>query len=162
MIRINLIAVERERTRKRVLIPAAHRVTIGATFILLGTALLMQWAGMSMALGAFLAGVLLAESNFRHELEADIEPFRGILLGLFFLAAIASGFTATAVFPMPYKAQEAVGRMTVDAALAWFFLSVVIQGKWLTFKRSLYLAVALYCAFLIFVFAQLLVGAPQH
>lgn len=83
-------------------------------------------------------------------------------LGLFFLAAIASGFTATAVFPMPYKAQEAVGRMTVDAALAWFFLSVVIQGKWLTFRRSLYLAVALYCAFLIFVFAQLLVGAPQH
>jgi voltage-gated potassium channel Kch len=45
----------------------------------------MQSAGMSMALGAFLAGLLLAESNFRHELEADIEPFRGLLLALFFM-----------------------------------------------------------------------------
>src|SRR5690606_12979007 len=48
--------------------------------------LFMQSAGLSMAMGAFLAGVLLSESNYRHELEADIEPFRGILLGLFFLS----------------------------------------------------------------------------
>jgi glutathione-regulated potassium-efflux system protein KefB len=47
--------------------------------------LMMQKAGMSMALGAFLAGVMLAESNYRHELEADIEPFRGLLLALFFM-----------------------------------------------------------------------------
>ena len=46
----------------------------------------MQLAGLSMAMGAFLAGVMLAESTYRHELEADIEPFRGILLGLFFIA----------------------------------------------------------------------------
>ena len=46
----------------------------------------MQWGGLSMAMGAFLAGVLLSESTFRHQLEADIEPFRGILLGLFFLS----------------------------------------------------------------------------
>ncbi len=46
----------------------------------------MQSVGLSMAMGAFLAGVLLSESNFRHQLEADIEPFRGILLGLFFLS----------------------------------------------------------------------------
>ena len=49
-------------------------------------AVAMQFAGMSMALGAFLAGLLLAESNFRHQLEADIEPFRGLLLGLFFMS----------------------------------------------------------------------------
>ena len=60
-------------------------MTAAALLLVLGAALLMQWAGMSMALGAFLAGVLLAESNFRHELEADIEPFRGLLLGLFFM-----------------------------------------------------------------------------
>ena len=48
-------------------------------------ALLMQVTGLSMAMGAFLAGVLLSESTFRHQIEADIEPFRGILLGLFFL-----------------------------------------------------------------------------
>lgn len=64
---------------------AREVMTAAALLIVLGTALLMQWAGMSMALGAFLAGVLLAESNFRHELEADIEPFRGLLLGLFFM-----------------------------------------------------------------------------
>jgi hypothetical protein len=45
----------------------------------------MQASGLSMAMGAFLAGVLLSESTFRHQLEADIEPFRGLLLGLFFL-----------------------------------------------------------------------------
>src|SRR6266700_2585894 len=50
-----------------------------------GAALLMQAVGMSMALGAFLAGVLLAGSNYRHELEADVEPFRGLLLALFFM-----------------------------------------------------------------------------
>ena len=60
-------------------------MTAAALLVVLGAALLMQVAGMSMALGAFLAGVLLAESNYRHELEADIEPFRGLLLALFFM-----------------------------------------------------------------------------
>jgi voltage-gated potassium channel Kch len=46
----------------------------------------MQWAGLSMALGAFLAGVMLADSEYRHEIELDIEPFNGVLLGLFFIA----------------------------------------------------------------------------
>ncbi|WP_199257783.1 monovalent cation:proton antiporter-2 (CPA2) family protein [Paracoccus binzhouensis] len=56
-----------------------------ALLVVLGAALLMQWGGLSMAMGAFLAGVLLSESSFRHQLEADVEPFRGLLLGLFFL-----------------------------------------------------------------------------
>ncbi|MCM2079104.1 monovalent cation:proton antiporter-2 (CPA2) family protein [Pseudomonas aeruginosa] len=64
----------------------AREVMIAAAlFVVLGAALLMQWGGLSMAMGAFLAGVLLSESSFRHQLEADVEPFRGILLGLFFL-----------------------------------------------------------------------------
>ncbi|MGH8725179.1 MAG: monovalent cation:proton antiporter-2 (CPA2) family protein, partial [Burkholderiales bacterium] len=54
--------------------------------VVLGTAALMEWAGLSMALGAFLAGVMLADSEYRHELELDIEPFKGLLLGLFFIA----------------------------------------------------------------------------
>ena len=54
--------------------------------LVIATALLMQAVGMSMALGAFLAGVLLAESEYRHALESDIEPFKGLLLGLFFIA----------------------------------------------------------------------------
>ena len=60
-------------------------MTAAALLVVLGAALLMQWGGLSMAMGAFLAGVLLSESSFRHQLEADVEPFRGLLLGLFFL-----------------------------------------------------------------------------
>ncbi|MCL5778024.1 monovalent cation:proton antiporter-2 (CPA2) family protein [Limibaculum sp. FT325] len=59
--------------------------TAAALMIVLGAALIMQMAGLSMAMGAFIAGVLLAESEFRHQLETDIEPFRGLLLGLFFM-----------------------------------------------------------------------------
>jgi glutathione-regulated potassium-efflux system protein KefB len=68
---------------------AAHArevMTAAALLVVLGAALLMQLGGLTMALGAFLAGTLLAESSFRHQLEADIDPFRGILLGLFFLS----------------------------------------------------------------------------
>lgn len=64
---------------------AREVMTAAALLVVLGSALLMDFAGLSMAMGAFLAGVLLSESSFRHQLEADIEPFRGILLGLFFL-----------------------------------------------------------------------------
>src|SRR6202789_40265 len=53
--------------------------------VVIGTALLVSQVGLSLPLGAFLAGVLLADSEFRHELEADIEPFKGLLLGLFFI-----------------------------------------------------------------------------
>ncbi len=60
--------------------------TATALLIVAGTALLMDSVGISMALGAFLAGVLLANSEYRHELEADIEPFKGLLLGLFFIS----------------------------------------------------------------------------
>jgi glutathione-regulated potassium-efflux system protein KefB len=64
---------------------AREVMTAAALLVVLGSALLMQSAGLSMAMGAFVAGVMLSESTFRHQLEADIEPFRGILLGLFFL-----------------------------------------------------------------------------
>ena len=64
---------------------AREVMTAAALLVVLGAALAMQVGGLSMAMGAFLAGVLLSESTFRHQLEADIEPFRGILLGLFFL-----------------------------------------------------------------------------
>jgi glutathione-regulated potassium-efflux system protein KefB len=64
---------------------AREVMTAAALLVVLGAAALMQASGMSMALGAFLAGMLLAESNYRHELEADIEPFRGLLLALFFM-----------------------------------------------------------------------------
>ncbi|MFI4880426.1 MAG: monovalent cation:proton antiporter-2 (CPA2) family protein [Steroidobacterales bacterium] len=65
--------------------------TAAALLTVILTALLANLVGLSMALGAFLAGVLLADSEFRHELEADLEPFKGLLLGLFFIAV---GMTA--------------------------------------------------------------------
>ncbi|EXT33610.1 monovalent cation:proton antiporter-2 (CPA2) family protein [Acinetobacter sp. 25977_8] len=64
---------------------AREVMTAAALLVVLGAALLMQVSGLTMAMGAFLAGVLFSESTFRHQIEADIEPFRGILLGLFFL-----------------------------------------------------------------------------
>jgi glutathione-regulated potassium-efflux system protein KefB len=60
--------------------------TAAALLVVVATALLFDATGLSMALGAFIAGVLLADSEYRHELEADIEPFKGLLLGLFFIA----------------------------------------------------------------------------
>ncbi|WP_342240765.1 monovalent cation:proton antiporter-2 (CPA2) family protein [Inquilinus sp. OTU3971] len=61
-------------------------LTAGALLVVLGAALLMEVAGLSMAMGAFLAGVMLSSSSYRHQIESDIEPFRGLLMGLFFLA----------------------------------------------------------------------------
>jgi len=60
--------------------------TAASLLLVVGISALMQFVGLSMALGAFLAGVLLAESEYRRELETDIEPFKGLLLGLFFIA----------------------------------------------------------------------------
>ena len=85
---------------------AREVMTAAALLIVLGAALLMQVVGMSMALGAFLAGVLLAESTYRHELEADIEPFRGLLLALFFMG---------------------VG-MTIDMKIVWANLWLVVAA----------------------------------
>ncbi len=85
---------------------AREVMTAAALLVVLGAALLMQVVGMSMALGAFLAGVLLAESTYRHELEADIEPFRGLLLALFFMG---------------------VG-MTIDMKIVWANLWLVIAA----------------------------------
>jgi monovalent cation:H+ antiporter-2, CPA2 family len=65
---------------------AKEAMLAAALFVVIGSAVLFQYAGLSMAMGAFVAGVMLADSSFRHELEANIEPFRGILLGLFFMA----------------------------------------------------------------------------
>lgn len=86
---LGLVAVSRWLLNPlfRILAHAQARevMTAAALLVVLGAALAMQWGGLSMAMGAFAAGVMLSESTFRHQLEADIEPFRGILLGLFFM-----------------------------------------------------------------------------
>jgi glutathione-regulated potassium-efflux system protein KefB len=83
----------------RVVAESRLRETFTATALLVvvGTAALFSAVGLSMALGAFIAGVLLADSEYRHELEADIEPFKGLLLGLFFIATGMSASIGTLI-----------------------------------------------------------------
>ncbi len=84
-----------------------------------GTALLMQSVGLSMALGAFLAGVLLADSEYRHALEADIEPFKGLLLGLFFIAVGMSVNFGLLITAFPVVIGLVVGLVGIKAAVLW-------------------------------------------
>ena len=74
--------------------------TAFALLIVLGTAALMEYVGLSMALGTFLAGVILANSEYRHELEIDLEPFKGLLLGLFFIS-VGMGIKTHLFFSAP-------------------------------------------------------------
>ena len=92
--------------------------TASALLLVLGVATLMQYVGLSQALGAFLAGVVLAESEFRRELEADIEPFRGLLLGLFFIT-VGAGLDIGLVVRQPLLlVGSVVGLMALKAAVS--------------------------------------------
>ena len=96
---------------------AREVMTAAALLVVLGSALAMQLGGLSMALGALLAGVVLSESTFRHQLEADVEPFRGILLGLFFLAVgmsldlqlVAADWSTIAFYGIAFMMLKAAG-----------------------------------------------------
>jgi glutathione-regulated potassium-efflux system protein KefB len=83
------------------------------------TALAVSWAGLSMALGAFLAGALLAESSYRHQIETDIEPFRGLLLGLFFISIGMRLDLAVIAASWWIVVGGAVGLVAVKAALLY-------------------------------------------
>ncbi len=91
--------------------------TAAALLVVIGTALLMTSVGLSMSLGAFLAGVLLADSEYRHELEADIEPFKGLLLGLFFISVgMSANLGLVLAHPLAIIG-AAVGLMLLKAAV---------------------------------------------
>ena len=93
--------------------------TAAALLLVVGAALIMEKIGLSASLGAFLAGVLLADSEFRHELEADIEPFKSLLLGLFFIAVGMSANLAL-VWNRPLMVFGlAAGLMTVKLVLMY-------------------------------------------
>ncbi len=93
--------------------------TAASLLLVVGIAGLMQLVGLSMALGAFLAGVLLAESEYRRELETNIEPFKGLLLGLFFIAVgMGIDFGVLAEFPLQMLA-IVVGFLAVKAAVIY-------------------------------------------
>ena len=93
--------------------------TAAALLLVVATAALMQAVGLSMALGAFLAGVLLAESEYRRELETDIEPFKGLLLGLFFMA-VGMSIDFAVVLAQPFLiAGVVVGFLLLKTVVLW-------------------------------------------
>jgi glutathione-regulated potassium-efflux system ancillary protein KefC len=93
--------------------------TAAALLLVVATAALMQWVGLSMALGAFLAGVLLAESEYRRALETDLEPFKGLLLGLFFIAVGMSIDFAVVLAHPGLIALVVLAFLLVKAAVLW-------------------------------------------
>ena len=93
--------------------------TAASLLLVVATAALMQAVGLSMALGAFLAGVLLAESEYRRELETDLEPFKGLLLGLFFIAVGMSIDFAVLLDRPLLVALLVAGFLLVKAAVLW-------------------------------------------
>ncbi|MGL6112385.1 MAG: glutathione-regulated potassium-efflux system protein KefC [Rubrivivax sp.] len=93
--------------------------TAASLLLVVATAALMEWVGLSMALGAFLAGVLLAESEYRRELETDLEPFKGLLLGLFFIAVGMSIDFAVVMARPGLVAALVLGFLLLKAAVLW-------------------------------------------
>lgn len=90
-----------------------------ALFLVFGFGILLEMAGLSMAMGAFLAGVMLASSEYRHALESDIQPFKGLLLGLFFIGVGMSIDFGTLVHQPLLIATLLLGFMLLKAALLW-------------------------------------------
>ncbi|HYG89817.1 MAG TPA: monovalent cation:proton antiporter-2 (CPA2) family protein [Azospirillum sp.] len=113
--------------------------TATALLIVLGTAALIEAAGLSMSLGAFMAGVLLSESEYRHEVKADIEPFEGLLLGLFFVTVGVSTDVAGLEAAPGTMLLMMLGLVAVKAAVV--LVLARIAGK--TPRGSVWMAAAL-------------------
>jgi glutathione-regulated potassium-efflux system protein KefB len=139
--------------------------TATALLVVMGVALLMEVAGVSVTLGAFLAGVLLADSEYRHELESNIEPFKGLLLGLFFIS-VGMSMDISLLLHEPWLVLGLVAALLLlKSALLWPLGRIV--GA-LERGDALRLAVLLACggefAFVVLKLAdeQGLIGARQH
>jgi len=102
--------------------------TAAALFAVLGTAWLMEAAGLSLALGAFLAGLMMADSHYRHQVIADIEPFRGILLGLFFMGVGMSIDVGLLGEQGVLIAGLVLGLLLIKAAILWVLCRLVGVG----------------------------------
>lgn len=96
--------------------------TATALLVVIGSALLMDFAGMSMVLGAFIAGMLLADSEYRHQLEADIVPFKGLLLGLFFIA-VGMTVNISLLLEVPARIMLLVAGLMVSKAVVLIVLA---------------------------------------
>jgi glutathione-regulated potassium-efflux system protein KefB len=118
----------------------AEVFTATALLVVLGTAWLMQLSGMQMSLGAFLAGMLLADSEYRHEIESQIEPFKGLLLGLFFLS-VGVSLDLQLVREQPLLIATIVGGML--AIKGAILIAIALASRKLDFSGSVRLAAVL-------------------
>jgi glutathione-regulated potassium-efflux system ancillary protein KefC/glutathione-regulated potassium-efflux system protein KefB len=128
--------------------------TAAALLVVIGAALTMEAIGISMSLGAFLAGVLLADSEFRHELEADVEPFKGLLLGLFFMAVGMSANLALFVSHPFTVLGVTLGLMVLKALLMYGLARVSGTGSEEAQRIAVLIAQGGEFAFVLFVAAQ--------
>ncbi|RUT35067.1 potassium transporter [Arsenicitalea aurantiaca] len=129
---------------------AREVMTAAALLVVLGAALLMQVSGLSMAMGAFLAGVLLSTSTFRHQLEADVEPFRGILLGLFFLAVGMSLDLATVASNWQIIAASVMAYMIAKAGMIYVIARLLRSSHVEALERAVLMAQGGEFAFVLF------------
>lgn len=136
----------------RILAAAKARevMTAAALLVVLGAALLMDLGGLSMAMGAFLAGVLLSESTFRHQIEADIEPFRGILLGLFFLSVGMSLDVDVVMQNWPLIVSAVLAMMAVKALCIYVVARMVRSNHAEALDRAVLMAQGGEFAFVLF------------
>jgi monovalent cation:H+ antiporter-2, CPA2 family len=128
--------------------------TASALLLIIGITLLMEFIGLSPALGTFLAGVVLSDSEYRHELESDIAPFKGLLLGLFFIS-VGAGINFDLLFANPVLivglALLVMGTKFAVLFILGFIFRLNLSGRWLF---ALGLAQAGEFAFVLFNFAQ--------
>ncbi len=101
-------------------------LTAAALLLVVGVALLMSLVGLSPALGAFVAGVVLAGSHYRHELESNLEPFKGLLLGLFFLA-IGASLDFSVIAAAPLTVASLVMGLVLLKAVIFFAVATVLR-----------------------------------
>lgn len=110
-------------------------LTAAGLLIVLGVSLLMLMVGLSMSLGAFLAGLLLAQSSYRHQLAADIEPFKGLLLGLFFIA-VGMSLNLKLLFAHPLLVIAlAIGLMMIKVTV----IALILKFRKFSFREGIFL-----------------------
>jgi CPA2 family monovalent cation:H+ antiporter-2 len=128
-------------------------VTATALLIILGTAAITAWAGLSLAFGAFVAGLLIAESEYRHQVEADITPFRGLLLGLFFMTVGMAIDLTLLVERLPTVLLIVVALVVTKAAILATLARLAGFGAAVSLRTALLLAEGGEFAFILFTLA---------
>ena len=126
----------------RIVASSGSREAFAATalFLVALTALAVSWAGLSMALGAFLAGALLAESSYRHQIETDIEPFRGVLLGLFFISIGMRLDLSIIAASWWIVIGGAIGLVAIKAGLVYLIARIAKSGHATALKSAVMLS----------------------